>query len=230
MSKRYSRWRKTWPHRMHEPLVRVMAWFELSIMDHGILRPLFNTPEEVVPGVWRSNQPSPGRLKRLARKGFRTVISLRGQGSDGIWLLEKEACKRHGLALHSVKMKSNRAPHKDRVLRVCALLEEERGPFLIHCKSGADRSGLIAAVVLLMQDPPQFEQAKAQLSWKYLHSRTARTGILDAFVHAYEAHYANDPIPFVEWIEHHYDRKALIRSFTPQGFSSWLVEKVLRRE
>ncbi|MCH8553484.1 MAG: tyrosine-protein phosphatase [Natronospirillum sp.] len=224
------RWRKSWPRKLHRPHIRLLAWLELLVVDHGFLRAIYNTPEEVVSGIWRSNQPSPWRLKKLANRGFKTVISLRGQGTDGPWLLEKEACERYGLTLHSIRMKSNRAPRAPRLLRLHHILETCDKPVLIHCKSGADRSGLAAAVCLLRESPDNMERAKDHLSIRYLHSRTARTGVLDAFLREYEAFYARQPVPFMEWVEQHYQRIALIKSFRPKGFSSWVVDKVLRRE
>ncbi len=223
-------WRKSWAHKMNRPWIRLLAWLELLIIDHGLFRALYNTPEEVVDGLWRSNQPSPWRLRRLANQGFRTVVSLRGGGTDGPWLLEKEACERHGLTLFSLRMKSNRAPSRTSLQELVQVVREAERPLLVHCKSGADRSGLAAAVFLLDQSPPRFEEARAQLHWRYLHSRTARTGILDAFIEAYEAFYRQQPVEFSDWLDHHYDPKALSGSFRPRGLSSWLVDRVLRRE
>lgn len=223
-------WRKSWCHKMHRPHIRFLAWLELLVIDHGLFRAFYNRPEEVSPGLWRSNQPSPWRLRRLARQGFKTVLSLRGRGTDGPWLLEQEACKRHGLSLFSLRMKSKRPPKRAFIRELVQISRAAERPLLVHCKSGADRSGLAAAVFLLDQSPPRFAEAKAQLSWRYLHSSTARTGILDAFVEAYEAFYRQEPIEFLEWLEHHYDPEALGRSFRPRGFSSWVVDRVLRRE
>ncbi|TGG95272.1 tyrosine protein phosphatase [Natronospirillum operosum] len=226
----YIRWRKTWPNKMHRPLVRFMAWFELLVIDHGMFRAIYNTPEEISEGVYRSNQPSPWRLKALSEQGFKTIVSLRGRGTDGPWVLEKEACERHGLALHSVRMKSKRPPKKEFVRELHLILATAERPVLLHCKSGADRSGLAAAVHILTSEEGTIEQAKAHLSWKYLHSSSARTGILDAFVREYEAFNAQQPIPFMEWLEHHYEPEALRASFKPSGFASWVIDKVLRRE
>jgi hypothetical protein len=98
---------------------------------------------------------------------------------------------------------------------------------LLHCKSGADRTGLAAGVWLLLQGRDVAEAA-AQLSWRFGHVKAARTGILDAFFAAYAA--AGD-VPFLEWLERGYDEAALKAQFTARGgFGDLMVEKVLRRE
>ena len=51
---------------------------------------------------------------------------------------------------------------------------------MMHCKSGADRAGLMAALYLLIAKQPAREAVK-QLTWKYGHVKQAKTGVLDAF-------------------------------------------------
>ena len=57
-------------------------------MDHEILRALFLNQSKVAPGVYRSNQPSPSRIKTWAKKGIKTIINLRGASNQGSYLLE----------------------------------------------------------------------------------------------------------------------------------------------
>ena len=52
------------------PGARRRAWIDFHIFDHGALRAIWRNLHEVAPGVWRSNQPSPGQLARLKAQGF----------------------------------------------------------------------------------------------------------------------------------------------------------------
>lgn len=226
----WQNWRRSWQYKMNRPWIRALAWFEFWLIDHGFLRELYNTPEQVVPGYWRSNQPSPGRIRRLAAQGFKTIVSLRGRGPDGVYLLESEAASAAGLHLLHHPFKSKRPPSPELVLALLDTFETVETPVLIHCKSGADRTGLAAALLFLDQTPPQLAAAASQLSAKYLHSRTARTGILDAFVAAYGTAYAHSGIGLREWVEHEYDPAQLQASFKPSLGSSVLIDWVLRRE
>lgn len=200
------------------------------LLDHGFLRPFYNRPEEFAPGVYRSNQPSPRTLKRLADNGVETIVSLRGRGSNGPYLLEEEACRLYGLKLEVVRMKSKKPPTIVRIRALKAIIESNEKPLLFHCKSGADRSGLAAALYLLITETGSIQDAKAQLSLRYLHIKQARTGILDHFLEMYQEFNNIQPTPFMEWVEHHYSPKELKRSFKPKGWANWLVDGLLRRE
>lgn len=223
-------WRRSWPTRMSSPWIRTLAWLELMLVDHGFLRPFYNRPEEVSPGVLRSNHPSPGMIKALSARGIKTVISLRGKGHNGPYLLEVEACARHGIALDVVRLKSRRPPTKEHIYRLKAAFDQAARPMLFHCKSGADRSGLAAALYLLIYHN-DIAAAKAQLSLRYLHVRQSRTGVLDALVDQYAQYAAeNKNADFMRWVDEHYDPEKLKRSFKPKGWANWLVDGILRRE
>ena len=86
-------------------------------------------------------------------------------------------------------------------------------PFLMHCKSGADRTGLVATLYLMVKEGQPVAEARKQLSFRYLHIRRTSTGILDHFFDVYEARNAQAPIAIEEWIKTEYDRDALTESF-----------------
>ena len=65
------------------------------------------------------------------------------------------------------------------------LFESIEYPALMHCKSGADRAGLMSVLYKLLREKVPFEQAVEQLSLKYLHVKHGKTGMLDAFFQAY---------------------------------------------
>ena len=80
-------------------------------------------------------------------------------------------------------------------------------PFLMHCKSGADRAGLAAALYMLAHGASPAE-ARRQLSWRFLHLRHSSTGILDHVLDIYEARLAQGPIGIEDWVRDEYDRDA----------------------
>lgn len=212
-------------------MVRVVAWFDAMFLDHGVLRYLWNGPKSVVPGVFRSNQPSPMVLRRLSCKaGIRTVISLRGINQSASSLFEIEECRRLGLSLIAFKMSSRGAPKASRIVAFAELLQGIDYPVLLHCKSGADRAGFAAALYLLLSGEGTIEQARAQLSWRYLHFKGAKTGRLDAFLEAYQRAYEQTGVDLLTWVQEDYDPDEINRNFQPKGWSSWLVDEVLRRE
>ena len=68
-------------------------------------------------------------------------------------------------------------------------------PALIHCKSGADRAGIVGALYKILYCNEEPKIAKEQLSLKYLHVKWAKTGILDEFINEYESYFSKIKIP-----------------------------------
>lgn len=225
----FQRWRGLWPGRMHRFGPRLAASVDLLLLDLGLLRLPFNRPVEVVPGIWRSNQPTPWRLKALKRRGFKSVLNLRGEGHSGSFHLEQYYCQKLGLTLHSVKLSSRRPPTIEQLEAVLRILAESPKPLLLHCKSGADRAGLVAALACL-QAGRSTQEAQKQLSLRYLHIRSADTGIMDFILEQYEQAQIDHNLTFQEWLETQYDRNQLMQAFKPSGPISWVLSRVFRRE
>ena len=123
---------------------------------------------------------------------------------------------------------SRGAPHRDRILRFADIYRTLQTPALMHCKSGADRAGLASGLAIMFEGGTATEALK-QLSWRFGHWRRARTGVLDAFFLLYAAE-AEGRLPFMDWVRTEYDEAALKRDFVAGGFSSFVTDRVLRRE
>ena len=205
------------------------TWPNALFIDHAALRLPWRNWGVVMPGrLYRSNHPLPFQLRAAVRDhGIRTLLNLRGHRTDcGADLLSRHEAARLGLVHADAPFESRGAPHRDRIERLAAMLPDLPEPILIHCKSGADRTGLIAAIWLLLQGRPPAEAA-AQLSWRHGHIAAARTGILDAFIARYTAAW---PKPFLDWLRQDYDEAALHRDFRSRGWADLLTDRVLRRE
>ncbi|WP_037340262.1 fused DSP-PTPase phosphatase/NAD kinase-like protein [Saccharospirillum impatiens] len=227
---RLKQWRRYWEANFDKPWVRYLAWLDAIVIDHGLLRPLWNRPERFASNAWRGNQPSARQVRRLANKGIRTIVSLRGLGNIGASLFEIEAAEQANVTLISFRMSSRGAPRPARVDELIQLMSRIDTPVLFHCKSGADRSGFAAGVYLLVTGQGTVQDAKAQLSWRYLHFKGAKTGLLHEFFCEYERYCRQTPMAFQQWVNEVYDPVQLERQFKPAGFTSWVVDKVLRRE
>ena len=225
---RQDAWRASWRTDMDRPVSRLQAHIDLMLFDHGFLRTVYANRDEFAPGLWRSNQPSPRTIRLLARQGVRTILNLRGENGLGAYALEERACARHGVTLRSMRLLSRDLPRREEVHEFLEILRTAERPMLIHCKSGADRAGLAAAIHYFAEG--DIEAARRQLSLRYLHVRQARTGILDHFVEAYASAHAETGISFVDWIDTGYDRDRLAASFKSSGAADLLVGGVLRRE
>ncbi len=191
------------------PGARLRAHLHLHLADHHLLRILWQNREEFAPGAWRANQPSPAQLARYRDRGIRTVLSLRGGRAQGWHLLEAEACARLGLALVVCPLASRALVPAPRLLALLDTFERIERPFLMHCKSGSDRTGLAAALYLLHVEGATVEAARRQLHWRFVHFRGGRTGILDHMIDAYARDRAESGIAIRDWIATRYDPAAL---------------------
>ena len=207
----------------------VRDWTELMLKDHGFLRLYWYNLHCIDEMMWRSNQPSPSRVKQAAERGIKTIINLRGPRDHGGWQLEAEACVTYGVSLVDFTARSRAAPTKEMIYGARDLFATVTGPSLMHCKSGADRAGLMSALYLLIHKEMPVAVAREQLAFKYGHVKQAKTGLLDAFFDAYEPFEAKG-MPFFDWLDNVYDPDILQDSFMSRGWANRLVDDILRRE
>lgn len=204
-------------------------WFELLASDHGLLRLWWHNLHQIDEHMWRSNQPTPARIQLAAKQGIKTIINLRGPRQDGGWRLEAEACDHYGINLIDFTARSRAAPEKQMITAARDLFTSITMPALLHCKSGADRAGLMAALYLLIHKQMPVSMAAKQLSLRYLHIKQAKTGVLDAFLRAYVP-YEAEGMAFLDWVDTIYDPKSLQDKYSSRSSADWLVDMVLRRE
>lgn len=209
---------------------RALAWLDSLFVDHAVLRTVWTNFAAVVPGkLYRANHPTPGRLAALTRRhGLKTIVNLRGRNKGGSDALSREMAARLGLDLIDAPLKSRRAPEKPSMLYLIDALRRMREPALIHCKSGADRAGLAAAIYLLLHGA-RVAEARKQLSFRHGHIARAETGALGAFLLAYE-NQAEGRIPFADWVRDEYDPDSLDRAYRAGGVARFVTDRVLRRE
>jgi protein tyrosine/serine phosphatase len=224
--KRAARWNRPILSRRE----RLRAWADLLFTDHGILRLVHLNAYRVSPQLWRSAQPSPLDIARMAKKGLRTIINLRGGRSHGAWQLEREATEKRGIAVVDCVLSSRSAPDREMVLALPALFASINYPALAHCKSGADRAGLFSALYLLIVEKANAKTALRELSLRKGHFRYAQTGILDAFLEAYRDEGETKGKTFLDWVREDYDAAALQARFAPKRLSSLIADRLLARE
>ena len=87
----------------------------------------------------RSAQPTPDGLRTLKGLGFNTVINLRN------WHSDLDEMGETGLALEEIPISAFR-PKLVEVVRFVQIVGQDRGPILVHCLHGADRTGMMCAI------------------------------------------------------------------------------------
>ena len=218
---------------LSSPLGRARAYRDLLWNDHAYLRLGFQNAHWVGPDLVRTNQPWPFQLRWWRDQGLRTVVNLRGGGYEtGFYVLEREACARLGLELVNFAVASRDAPSRAQVNAAAELFGAIRYPALMHCKSGADRAGLMSVLYAhLHLGQPLRAALKAQLGLRTLHIRQGKTGVLDYMFTRYLAEGEPEGQSLLQWVNSPaYDHEAIRRDFDAGVFGSLLTETLLRRE
>ena len=187
------------------PGARRAAWWHYQLMDHAFLRVWWKNLGQIGPGVWRSNQPGDADLERLAKMGLKTVLNLRGASQQSFYLFETEACARLGLTLIDLGMSARHAPPRATLQQLVSVFDTAQAPLLIHCKSGADRTGLAAAIWRMTKGGEDAAAAAKELSFRYIHLKRTSTGVQDQLVRSFAAEGEARGKSFRDWLAQDYD-------------------------
>lgn len=216
---------------LRSPGGRFAAWLNMHVVDHGMIRTVYNNLYDLGGGMYRSSQPSPAQIRRYQRKlGLKTILNLRGESPYGSYPLEVAVCRELGIELVDLVLYSRAPPSRRRIHQLQDTFASIAYPALLHCKSGADRAGMGAALYRILHLDHPVADAMEELDWKYGHFKQARTGVQDFFLASYLACNARTPMPFLEWVDTVYDEKAMKKQFKAEGWASLVVDRVLHRE
>ncbi len=156
-------------------------------------------------GLLRSRQPSARALDRLvAEHGIRTVLSLNGELDAQEWyfpgpdasaaerargprqLSLNERIAELGLEHVRIGMSASRAPREEELAEAFrVLLDPARAPVLVHCKGGADRTGVVCALYAMEFQAASREEADATMR-KHMWASWDGTEILGAYLDLYQ--------------------------------------------
>tara|TARA_B100001057_G_scaffold474289_1_gene539669 strand:- start:142 stop:846 length:705 start_codon:yes stop_codon:yes gene_type:complete len=193
-------------------------------IDHEFLRKFYHNDYEVVKGVYRANQPSPKRIENWYTRGIRTIINFRGVTNQGAYFLEEEACKNLSINLINFPLFATKLPSVDTVLELEKIFKSIKYPFLMHCKSGADRAGFGSVLYHIFMLNSSIEVAQKQLSFKYLHIGGWHAGILDFMFMRFRKDQEKNFICFKDWVKNEYDPYSFTKDYLIfRKTSPWLT-------
>lgn len=165
----------------------------------------------VIPGkIYRGAQPSPSAIQTLVKQyGVRTIVNLRGACLAQEWYLEEaKSAQGLGISLEDLTFSAGRWPSHYEIQHLVEVLESAEYPIFMHCRQGADRTGMASAIALVLVGDAPYAEARRQLSMRYGHAPVGHPIILDRFFDAYEA-----------WLQ------SSGRSHDRDAFRHWLLEE-----
>ena len=171
------------------------------------------------------------QLKWWARRGLKTVINLRGGFDSAFYALEKDACERYGLRMVDATMYSREIPSRERMMYAQELFQTIEYPALMHCKSGADRAGIMSVLYRHFHLGEPIREAVKELSFRTLHVRQGKTGVLDYMFERYLTEAEPQGIAFMDWVmSDAYDPVGMKKDFQAAWWGTLVSDRLLRRE
>jgi len=137
----------------------------------GALQLTGNFHPVVAGQLYRSAQPAAEDIAHYAKTyGIKTIINLRGENSGSLWYdAEIARAKKIGITHVDFGMSARRELTQAEAAELIAILERAAKPILIHCKAGADRSGLASALYVAAVAKLGETAAEQQISIRYGH-------------------------------------------------------------
>lgn len=120
----------------------ILGYRPAQKMHVGRLKNLY----EIDSGVYRSAQPSKKDLRALRQAGVMELLNLRrDRNKDSLRAISGS------FVFHQVPLKASDI-QEGRVMDALRVIRDRKGPILIHCLAGSDRTGLISALYRVVFD------------------------------------------------------------------------------
>ncbi|WP_456322998.1 fused DSP-PTPase phosphatase/NAD kinase-like protein [Hydrogenimonas sp.] len=214
---------------------KIKAWFTSMIIEHNFTNIFRLNLHKVDDNLYRSSQPTPWQLKRIVKeKGIKTVINLRGTHPESpVYMLEKKTCEELGVKMIDIEIYSRAIPERKRLEKMARAFEEAEYPALMHCKAGADRTGLAATFYLYHKEGIPLEKIDQLKFIPYGHIKSSNAGIIDYYFEEFAKYEKEHPgADILEWTEK-LPREEMKKAFRAQKesyLSDFINNVLLRRE
>jgi len=170
----------------------------------------------IAPGqAYRSAQlTGPGFRAAINTMGLRSVINLRGENPEAEWYREEvAACRAAGIQHYDIEMSARQLPSPNVVEQLLNALRTAPRPLLIHCKNGADRTGLASALWLIsFQGTPPAAAAQELTIW-HGHMPIGATTAMDRFFELYVQ--TGQGMDLEQWVRQKYPMEYTRQTHSP---------------
>ena len=121
--------------------------------------------------VYRSAQLDAEQLAFYIKKyAIKSILNLRGRHDSSEWYRnEIQIAQSYGVEHYDYPIAVQREADEEDIERIVEIIQKASKPILIHCKSGVDRTGLVAALYLYKIEQKSAEEASTQLSILHGH-------------------------------------------------------------
>lgn len=213
---------------------RKKAWiYAFLLEDHNFTNLIRFNFHEIAKNVFRSSQPTMWQLERITKKyNLKTIVNLKDENRNcPYFLFEEEKCKELGLKLVNVNISSRSFPTYERIVKYKEIMENMEGPVLIHCKAGADRTGIFCTLYQYFVEKKAMKDTNQLRFWPYGHFRWSNAGKSDYFFEEFAKYQEKHPdVDLLTWAKDIVDMDELARTFKPNPLANFINDKILKRE
>ncbi|MBR9869459.1 MAG: dual specificity protein phosphatase family protein [Oceanospirillales bacterium] len=107
--------------------------------------------------LYRSEQPGDKAFSQLAAFGIKEVLNLREFHSD------KDEARETQLTLHQLKLRTGKVT-EDHLIEALRIIKHSKGPLLLHCWHGSDRTGTVVATYRIVEQGWSKQQALDEMT------------------------------------------------------------------
>ena len=182
-----------------ENILKIRSFFKklgIVVVCLGVFSGCSNF-HEVTPGnLYRSAQLSGRGFDHYIKKyGIKTVINLRGGSPGAKWYDDEMNTMKKDSVLHiDIPLSATHYVPSQKIDSIMGVASIVPRPILVHCRGGADRSGLFCASWRLKIENYPAEKSSKQLSFIYGHipfSRWSNTKAMDSSFNDYVRYLKN---------------------------------------
>jgi len=213
---------------------RKKAWiYAMFLKDHNFTNLIRFNFHEIAKGVFRSSQPTMWQLEKLTREyNLTTVVNLKDAQRDNPYFhFEEEKCEELGLKLINVNISSRGFPTYEKLLNYKKIIETMEKPVLIHCKAGADRTGIFCTLYQYFYEKRDIEDTDQLKLFPYGHFRYSNAGKGDYYFEEFVKFQKIHPkIDLLTWAKDFADLNQMTKDFRPNPIANFINDKILQRE
>lgn len=131
------------------PPIIALLWFTPAGLERLLLH---RNLRLVLPGVYRSAQPTHADLEAWTHDhGIQSILNLRRTKEDANWWrAERKFVEKSGVFHRTIRLSGETLPSPEDLAALIDTLDTAPRPLLLHCKAGVERSGLVAALAVLL--------------------------------------------------------------------------------